>query len=41
MRTIAAAGIDEVLLSVVGAGNNRASSVERTLRFLGDVSQTD
>jgi alkanesulfonate monooxygenase SsuD/methylene tetrahydromethanopterin reductase-like flavin-dependent oxidoreductase (luciferase family) len=41
LRTIAAAGIDEVLLSVVGAGNNRASSVERTLRFLGDVCQTN
>jgi alkanesulfonate monooxygenase SsuD/methylene tetrahydromethanopterin reductase-like flavin-dependent oxidoreductase (luciferase family) len=41
LRSITAAGIDEVLLSVVGAGSSPAASVERALRFLGDMSQTE
>lgn len=41
LRNIAAAGIDEVLLSVVGAGRDEATSVERTLQCLGALSQVE
>ncbi|MFN0074478.1 MAG: LLM class flavin-dependent oxidoreductase [Chloroflexota bacterium] len=39
LRNISAAGIDEVLLSVVGAGVNESASVERTLNLLGEASK--
>ena len=41
LRSIATAGIDEVLLSVVGAGSSTAASIERTLRFLGEMSASE
>jgi len=41
LRGVASAGIDEVLLSVVGAGKDPAVSVQRTLRFLGEMSTAD
>lgn len=39
LRRIAAAGVDEVICSVVAAGENRRASAERTLRFLGELSR--
>ncbi|HEY8417270.1 MAG TPA: LLM class flavin-dependent oxidoreductase, partial [Limnochordales bacterium] len=41
LRRIAAAGVDEVICSVVAAGEDRRASAERTLRFLGDLARAD
>ena len=39
VRELAAAGVDEILCSVVMAGDNARASEERTLRTLGALSQ--
>jgi alkanesulfonate monooxygenase SsuD/methylene tetrahydromethanopterin reductase-like flavin-dependent oxidoreductase (luciferase family) len=40
LRAIAATGVDEVLCSIAPAGSNKRASEERTLRALGELSQT-